>query len=139
MFYGYEPLPLAPFIAALEIARSLIPNGRFLDVGCGIGTKLLLAHYLGWADVTGVELRPEYAGPARRLMPEATIVEADAFGWDGYNEFDVVYSYRLCVPDDLEIALEERIASLCRPGTLLILPMGLTKPGVSVAPDVWRV
>ncbi len=90
-------------------------NGRFLDVGCGIGTKLLLARFLGWGDVTGIELRPEYGEVARRLCPEADVFVADAFEWDGYGEFDVVFMYRPCIPDDLERHLEDRVLSLMKP------------------------
>lgn len=124
-FYGWVPMVTTTFVNGLEQIReerSLShtvngTNGRYLEVGCGIGTKLLLARFLGWSDVTGIELHPEYAEVARRMCPEADVFVADAFEWDGYGEFDVVYMYRPCIPDYLERCFEERVLSLMKPGS----------------------
>lgn len=114
-------LPLPEFCQAVD---ELGPAGgrRFLDVGCGIGTKLAVAYFLGWGDLTGIELRADYAATASFVCPEAEVIVADAMEWDGFDAFDVVYMYRPFVDDADQAALEARIVAQARPGTTLVWP-----------------
>jgi SAM-dependent methyltransferase len=87
-FHGWEPYDLTGFGYLLDLA---IPRARslsFLDAGCGIGTKCLLAAAAGLA-AEGVEHVPEYAAQARALG--ITVHEADVRGWPDYGRFGVVY------------------------------------------------
>ena len=119
-FFAYDPLPWALFLPLIEQAASLVPGRRFLDVGCGIGTKLLFMHYLGWK-VAGIERHPPYAHAARSLVPEAHVQTVDVFDL-GEFDADVVYSYRLGVTEALQAEVEAHITARMRPGTVLLLP-----------------
>lgn len=137
--FGYIPLNPIEFLATLRQAEALTEGRRFLDVGCGIGSKLYLARQLGW-QVFGVELNPAYAQIARRLAPGAMIAECDAGGYQDYSAFDLVYAYRPAKDDTLCIGLEQTLIRAIRPGALLWLPD--PRSGVidleQVAPKLWR-
>ena len=113
-YYAWEPIGIHSFVGAL----SQYPPGRFLDVGCGIGTKLLAAHFMGFT-VSGIELHSEYAEVARRLVPEAQITVCNAFDYQGYGDFDVVYLTTLCVDESRQAELESLIRSSAR--TLVVM------------------
>lgn len=82
---------------------------------------MLIAREYGWR-VTGLELRPELASAARRLLPEAEVIQADAMDFDRYGEFDFIYCYRPFKDDATEDALEERIITQLKTGAWLFLP-----------------
>lgn len=70
--------------AWFAVARSGAPPARYLDLGCGIGSVLLMtAHKLRPQVCTGVEAQPQSARMARRAVtelvegPEITIVHSD--------------------------------------------------------------
>jgi SAM-dependent methyltransferase len=136
-YFGNHPLPLPEFLAGMKMLGE--PRGRFLDLGCGPGVKLALAHYLGWEELVGVERDRKLARWAQRLCPEAEIVLGDAFevSCSGYA---VVYSYRLCQDLDRQHELGRHILATADPGTLVFYP-GADLPGGSQLGDssVWRV
>jgi SAM-dependent methyltransferase len=124
VFHSYIPLPVSAFLQGYEAIEPSVPGRRFLDVGCGIGTKLLLMHLLGW-EVAGIELYEPYARAARELIPEASITVADVFDLltpATFADADVVYMYRPCRFRDRELALERQVLGLLRPGAVLWLP-----------------
>jgi SAM-dependent methyltransferase len=67
----------APATAAILVAAGPGPGLRVLDVGCGSGAVLEGAAAAG-ADVVGVDISPGMAEAARRRVPEATVLVADA-------------------------------------------------------------
>lgn len=132
--FDLHPLPMGEFLAGMAVCGE---PGRFVDLGCGVGTKLAVAHFLGW-QVSGVERHADYAAAARRLVPEADVVVGDA--WDvELDGFDVVYSYRLCVALAAQQVLNAAIVARMRPGGLFFCagsdPVGLKPVGLGV----WRV
>ena len=66
-----------PFTAALLGAADLGSARRVLDIGCGTGTLLDAAVAAG-ADAVGVDISPAMVEAARRRVPTATVVTADA-------------------------------------------------------------
>ena len=68
---------LSPFTAAVLGAADLGSARRVLDVGCGVGTLLDAAVAAG-ADAVGVDISPAMVEAARRRVPTATVVTADA-------------------------------------------------------------
>lgn len=139
-FYGYVALPLSQFLDGLKVCTSATGR-RFLDVGCGIGRALLIAYLTGW-DVTGIEHHLPYADVARRLIPEAEIIGCKANDFDRYGDFDVVYSYRLCVNDDDQEALEKLIVSQMKSGAIAFFGhRSLKTPmqGEPLGANCWRV
>lgn len=145
-FHGYYSLSTEQFSAGIEAARAvLLEENRcwsgqeaFLDVGSGIGTKLALADARGWK-VTGLERHRPYLEVSERLWPNLPVVECDAFDFDGYDQFDLVYSYRLCIDDDDQAHLDAVLIEAARPGAFLFLPGSHPDGLVPVARDVWRV
>ncbi len=67
----------APFTAAVLGAADLGSARRVLDVGCGTGTLLDAAVAVG-ADAVGVDISSAMVDAARRRVPTATVVTADA-------------------------------------------------------------
>jgi SAM-dependent methyltransferase len=138
-FYGLEPLPLGQFFAGMEAVGQCMGRS-FLDVGCGIGTKIHLARMLGWQNVAGIDRYALYVAKARRLCPWADIQVCDAATFARYDEFDVVYMYRPCIADDDERELEQLVTSRMRPGAVAFFAQGIAEGlGEPLAQDVWRV
>lgn len=133
--YGWEPLPLDQFLDGLDIA-SVTARGKFLDVGCGIGTKLVLANNDGW-QVTGLDIRPEFLAEAAKLCPEAALIEADAREFNSYGDYDFIYCYRPLVDDEAEDRLEEQIVSQLKTGAWLFLPHRAWLPGTERSDLHW--
>ena len=67
----------APFTAAVLRAADLGSASRVLDVGCGAGTLIEAAVAAG-ADAVGVDISSVMVEAARRRVPTATVVTADA-------------------------------------------------------------
>jgi len=141
-FYDYNAWPMADFMASVEMVGQFVPQGRFLDVGCGIGTKLALMYSLGW-EVSGLDWNQEYVFRARELLPERAdaIVVADLRDVESFDA-DVVYMYRPAKSDEQEEAVERHLIGHCAQGTLLILPETPVTSQLDlerVGPNVWRV
>lgn len=144
MFYGYRPLPLSEFFVGMEVARQCLiernrcwsGEERFLDVGCGIGAKMVLAQALGW-QVEGVERWLPYAAVAQNVAP---VYAGEATTFSHYDSFDLVYVYRLCVDLDDERRLVEMITSQMKSGALLFHAGGPDPVGLEHVGDlVWQV
>lgn len=130
VWHAYDPLPFWEFLAGIRIASELTEGRRFLDLGCGIGTKLAIMHGLGW-DVTGVEHHAPYVEAARELIPEASVHLGDICDLVPI-EADLVYMYRPAVSDDLEAEVERVVLDWGKPGTVMFWPFRHT-------PEVWVI
>jgi 2-polyprenyl-3-methyl-5-hydroxy-6-metoxy-1,4-benzoquinol methylase len=129
-WFAYHPLPIAMFLPGIRQASELTDGRRFLDIGCGIGTKLALMHTLGW-EVAGIDRTEHYLDAARELIPEATLTHADALALNSFNA-DLVYMYRPAVSDKLETELERHVLAHVKPGTVCFFP-------TRRQPDVWII
>jgi SAM-dependent methyltransferase len=147
-YFAYVPYPLGLFLEGLHTAGHYLAatdrwpaHSQFLDVGCGIGTKMALASFLGWR-VKGIELHEEYLKVCRRLVPSAPLIQANAFDLtDAYAYADLVYSYRLCQDEDEQMRLARHLTKHMAPGALLFL-VGCPDPdwlGKPLGPGLWRV
>jgi SAM-dependent methyltransferase len=115
--------PWMPFQPAefLSIVFECVPEmqGReFLDVGCGPGTKMLLARHFYGMGINGIEIDPVMAGEARRYGP---VWAADALEMasDIYPAYDLIWLYRPFRDQALEQRLETRIMDEMKPGAIL--------------------
>jgi SAM-dependent methyltransferase len=81
----------APVTTALLAAADLGVGRRVLDVGCGSGT-LLAAGAAAGAEVVGVDISVPMVEAARRRVPSATVLLADAQTTDLPGPFDDVVS-----------------------------------------------
>ncbi|MFN3825101.1 MAG: class I SAM-dependent methyltransferase [Pseudorhodobacter sp.] len=114
---------------ALRVARALDPNRpplRFLDVGCGGGTMVLLAAGL-FPTAEGFDYDPAYvaagqAALARTGTTRCRLFEANALTFEGYDQYDVIYFYQPMSDLDGLRALEDRAVNSARPGTIIIAP-----------------
>ena len=116
-------LPWMPFQPAdfLSIVFECIPEmkGRaFLEVGCGPGTKMLLASHFYGLEAEGVEI-DEKMGTAARV--HGAVYHADALQMPSgfYAGYDLIWLYRPFRDPELERQLELRIAREMKPGAIL--------------------
>lgn len=107
-------------------AEGRVRGARFLDVGCGAGSKVLIASGF-FAEADGLEYDPGYVAVAGRLIgtpraPRTRVFAGDALAFEGYGAYDVIYFYAPMRDTEKLRALEERIAALARPGAVLVSP-----------------
>ena len=145
--FPYIPLPLNQFLEQLFKARSILnpdwvsqryahPQPSFIDVGCGIGTKVLIARQFR-LDYCGIEINKKYVEAARRLLGDytkKTILQGDARKHN-YSPYDIIYFYcpmRTTYKKDKqgnctteidktnELTLEERIITTAKVGAVIL-------------------
>lgn len=121
IWHAYDPLPLALFLDGIRAAIRYAPGNRFLDLGCGIGTKLAFMHGIGY-QVTGIDRVSHYIEAARELIQEATLIEADIFDLASFDA-DIIFMYRPARDDQLEDALERHVVAGMNLGAVLFLPV----------------
>lgn len=136
--WDYVAYSVNDFFEHLEEAHMMLDKKddlKFIDVGCGLGTKVHLAGIL--FDAYGVELNEEYAKVARKVNQEkrfhkygrhvklekrkgeSPIFIADALKFD-YHDYDVIYFFRPMNNNDMETELEQRIYKQAKPGAIII-------------------
>ncbi len=115
----WMPNPSWPdYVALLAEAMPDVEGPRFLEVGCGIGTRMLIAREMFGLDVSGIERVPEYVAQAKELGLSVECI--DALGWEGYGTFDVVWLNRPFRDPEMELALEGQIWAEVEPGTVVL-------------------
>jgi len=94
-------------------------QGRYLDVGCGSGGALGVAHALGWK-VAGIEVDGAAAAKARRFTGELHVGDVMTAPF-APGRFDVVTAFHVLehVPDP--VAVIRRALAWLAPGGLLII------------------
>jgi SAM-dependent methyltransferase len=109
-FFDWQSLHLGSFYTGLLTIREQLGEGRFkfLDVGSGIGSKLFIADSLGF-EPYGIEHNPDYIAVSVDLFPEYVIFEYDALDFTHYEQFDVIYSYRLARNNELQQQINAHI------------------------------
>jgi trans-aconitate methyltransferase len=117
-FTPWMPSDAAQFLVLLIESMTEAPGDRFLEVGCGPGTKMLLAQNLFGLQVSGFDRIPEYIAAAREQGLDAEV--ADALAYDRYDQFDIVFLNRPCRDQVLERALERQVWSKMRRGSVLL-------------------
>ncbi len=127
-YHAWNPLPFWDFLDGVRAAEPYAHGRRFLDVGCGIGTKLALMHELGW-DVSGIDRHEPYVEAARELMHERprSVTHGDAFDFEVFDA-DLVYMYRPMKSEDDTDALEQHVARRLPAGAVLFLPTRDVRP-----------
>jgi SAM-dependent methyltransferase len=127
--HGYVPYPPKDFLVKMCAASRLHQAirgkraSRFLDVGCGVGTKVFLAAHL-FTHAVGLEIDPRLLRIARTLdetsLRNSSFIRGDALAYDDYARYDVLFLYRPFRDDDRQAALERRIAEQTRAGTIIV-------------------
>lgn len=116
--YGWQPYPEGDFCRLLDVAVSRAARRSFLEVGCGIGTKSLIARRRHGLDVVGIELFPEYANQA--ALNRVPVWQGDMQYFTSYREFGIVYVNCPYKIDALEHAWERWLQDRLVPGQVLI-------------------
>jgi len=118
---GWMPFQLADFAGMMVDVAQEAKGNRFLDVGCGPGTKVAMARLLFGFDSSGIEIDTQMALEAAFLLTEGEVYNGDALYWDDgfYGQFDVLWLYRPFRAADLQERLEKRIRSEMKSGAIL--------------------
>jgi len=126
----WMPFEVYAFIALVAEALPEIQGTRFLEIGCGIGTRMKVAQEFFGLDVHGIDRVPEYIAQAKTLGLSAD--EADAMQWAGFGLYDLIWFNRPFNDAHLQSALEDRVWREMRSGGVVICANLLDKP-----PDSW--
>jgi pseudaminic acid biosynthesis-associated methylase len=91
---------------------SAIPEeARILEVGCNMGTQLLLLKEMGYRELYGIEIQSYALDLAQRRLPEAELKQASALSIPFPDQhFDLVFTSGVLIhisPSDLPKALRE--------------------------------
>ena len=131
--FGCHPYRLADFLTLLfqaQRALELIHGAegakaaKFLDVGCGVGTKVYLAGVIHWGahgienDATVAEFASQFVAD----IPSCRIMATEALTFADYGDYDVIFFYRPLRDEWLQEQLEATIYAQAREGCVL-LPM----------------
>ncbi len=131
----WECMPVITSMKTLKIPNMdpLYEVPKFLDVGCGPGTKMAIAEKLFGFYTFGIEIDPGMAFEAAKnlattdaFVEQGDALEMDANYWKG---FDVIWLYRPFRDADSERELETLITSSMKPGAILAGGSWETDPG----------
>jgi trans-aconitate methyltransferase len=116
-FMPYQP---ADFLAMMSDVVANARGHQFLDVGCGPGTKMRLAHEIFGMGVFGIERDTEMAFKARGLYGDCVVI-GDALTQHAsfYSTPDVIWLYRPFKDATKEDELERLIMHRMKPGAIL--------------------
>jgi hypothetical protein len=117
-YFDWQPFPPDLFNQLLTACLPSVPSGNqtFLDVGCGICTKCILAQQAGLA-AHGIDRVSEYLAEAATLGISVDLVLAEDF--TGYDNYGLVYMNHPLItinPDDnrqalLAASIHDQVAS----------------------------
>ena len=86
-------------------------NAPILEVGCNVGTQLLLLKEMGFTDLSGVEIQEYALQRAQERLGDAKILQASALSIPFPDqEFELVFTSGVLIhiaPADLPIAMRE--------------------------------
>ncbi|MBW2078278.1 MAG: class I SAM-dependent methyltransferase [Deltaproteobacteria bacterium] len=102
-------------------------RARFLDVGCGIGTKVFITSTL-FAGADGVEVDRNYieiakkihASSSREFTKNIKFIGGDALKFSYYEDYDVIYLYRPFNDPRRQNELEEKIAREAKENAIIV-------------------
>jgi SAM-dependent methyltransferase len=130
-------LPSDIFIGLIQNLKDHVYNLSslsFVDAGCGLGHKLVLAYALGFLKITGLEIDPLYCQKARTICRnikehgrvfwhfEPEIKKEDIIQSD-FSSYDVIYFYHPLSDDKKQTRFEKRVVDTAKKGAIII-PVG---------------
>ncbi len=114
----WMPFSLPQYVALLAEALPEAPGDRFLEIGSGPGSKMLIARELFGLEVHGIEFNPEYAREAVSLGLH--VMTGDAADFGDYHRYDLIWFHRPFRDPDSQAALEKRVWDDMAPGAVVI-------------------
>ncbi len=112
------PFPLFDYIALLAEAMPVLEGSRLLEVGCGIGSRMLVAQEIFGLDVSGFDRVDEYVAQAVKLNLNVWVDDALAFA--GYGNYDVLWFNRPFRDPVPQRELEAKVWDAMAPGAVVI-------------------
>lgn len=86
-------------------------HARILEVGCNMGTQLLLLEEMGFSQLSGIEIQSYALGRAQERLPNAQLLQASALAIPFEDKhFDLVFTSGVLIhiaPADLPTAMAE--------------------------------
>ncbi len=117
-FLPWMPFGWPEFLAMIAEALPELGGHRFLDVGAGVGTRMLLAREIFGLDVHGVDRVREYCQMAEDQLG-LTVECEDALDYKGFGGFDLLWINRPIRDQELERRLEDKIWADMAPGAVI--------------------
>jgi SAM-dependent methyltransferase len=119
----WMPFQPAEFTAIMFDVMAETNGPKFLDVGCGIGTKMMIAEALYRLDVYGIEIdEPMARLAASHWSGKNVVYNHDALASSCkafYTDADIIWLYRPFRDPDTESRLEDLITENMKPGAIL--------------------
>ena len=116
-YLSWMPFQAGEFLSILFECVPQLYGRKFLDVGCGPGTKMQLAAHFFGLQPYGIEVDPVMAAAAE---PHGFVATSDALHiTDSYDRFDLVWMYRPFRNKDLQFQLDCRVMKEMKPGAIL--------------------
>jgi hypothetical protein len=143
--FGYRPYALGAFGALLQVAVQAWSESHqhaspqfLLEVGCGIGTKLVLAAKVFHLQAEGFDASLKYVQAASDLCEEyavglGQVWREDARYYQGWNSYDIIFLNRPLRDYQEQLKLEETVYDEMSMGSVLILGNALSTP------DGWKL
>ncbi len=127
--YPFIPFDVGDFVKLVSVAPRHVMTGRgksapkrFLDVGAGYGTKVILAKTVldqvtsyAWCS-HGIEIEKRYVDAS--LTHEVTL--ADGLTYGQYADYDIIYLYCPFSDPALQVKLQQAIIDGARPGAVVL-------------------
>jgi hypothetical protein len=114
----WMPFSVPAFIALLAEALPAADGDYFLGIGCGIGSKELLAREIFGLDAHGFDRVAEYVAAARSLGIDAET--ADALEYTGYGKAHILWFNRVARDPALQARIERHVWVHAQPGAVAI-------------------
>lgn len=139
----WMPFQLFTYIAMLCEAAPDVPQDddqppRFLEIGAGPGTKMLIARDLFGLDVHGIERTDELAAMARTMGLD--VQTGDALARPAYSGFALIWFNRAFRDASAEARLEALVWDTASPGTVIMCANLEGRPPMTWYPvlDAWE-
>lgn len=119
VYLPFLPYQIGEFTSILTECTAELNGPEFLDVGCGTGTKMMLARELFGLSPHGVEINIEMAVSAGS---RGAVVPGDALQFRNssfYGLFDLIWLYRPFREASKEAELERILWDEMKPGAIL--------------------
>jgi SAM-dependent methyltransferase len=118
-YLPFMPYQIADFTAVMMDVVAETNGPKFLDVGCGTGTKMVLARELFGLEPYGIERDPEMAARAQARFP--CVYSGDALNCtpEFYEQADIIWLYRPFRDADKQDELETLIRGAMKSGAIL--------------------
>jgi hypothetical protein len=118
----FMPFQPAEFTAIMFDVVAETSGPVFLDVGCGTGTKMTLAHEIFGLTPWGIEIDEAMGVQANARFPHAVLVDNaldNHLATGFYHNADIIWMYRPFRDPDAQTALEKQVMDCMKHGAIL--------------------